>query len=100
MATLKPPNETLDCGHERVQRGCAYGTCHTTDGRTICLNCGEVEEIEQLKTADHYFCYLSEDRQTVTTWTGAKLGTVTAYWQSKGRWSRYGTIHRCYVRVT
>lgn len=92
-------NETLDCGHIRVQQGCAYGTCQTTDGRTICLNCAEVEEVENLKTATDYFAYLASDKKTVTTWTGGTLGFVTAYWQSKGRWSSYGIVHRCYVHV-
>ena len=92
--------DILDCGHERTPEGCAYGTAHTTDGRTICLRCAEREEIENLKTSPTIVAYVTDGNRQVTTWTGAKLGTVTSRTVSRGRWSNYGIVHRHYVRVT
>lgn len=85
--------EILDCGHERIPAGISPGYAILPDNRRICLNCADDMEVEELKTADRYFAYLSSDNQTVTTWSGRKLGSVTHYHYSR-------PAKRCYVRVT
>lgn len=56
--------------------------------------------MQAIRTAAHWVAYLGRDGRTVTTWTGATLGTVTSLTTSGARWSRYGPVHRRYVRVT
>jgi hypothetical protein len=71
------------------------------DGKRYCYACCDRDEIASLRTADRFFAYLSADHNTVTTWTGGKLGNVTRYKMDSGRWTAtQGTVHRCYVRVT
>ena len=45
---------------------------------TICLDCATVTELRAIRTATDYLAYLSDSGHSVTTWTGAKLGTVTS----------------------
>lgn len=108
MTTDRPT--ILDCGHEATPPTTFHangvplttGVAHTPDGRSICYSCADDEQREALLGAGTvpFVAYLSSDRKCVTTWTGGTLGTVTRYTTGQGRWSTYGIVHRCYVRVT
>lgn len=52
-----------------------YGT--TPDGRKLCYQCCNARELDDFKSADVFFCYLSGDGLSATTWPGGKLATVT-----------------------
>lgn len=76
-----------------------YGTDPET-GKKSCFDCCHKADVELMRTADRFTAYLSDDHKRITNWPGGKLGTVTEYTESRGRWSQHGIVHRCYVRVT
>lgn len=92
----------LDCGHAPTdtESSMTNGIARTADDRTMCYACADDAQRADLLTESRVFAYLSGDGRKVTTWTGGELGTVTALWRDAGRWSTYGIVHRCYVRVT
>lgn len=98
----------LTCGHAPTEPTSFHsngvpmttGYARTEDDRTLCYACADDEQRAELLTRSDVFAYLSSDRKRVTTWTGGTLGTVTRYTVSAGRWSTFGIVHRCYVRVT
>lgn len=92
----------LDCGHEPTDHGRAFatGAARTADGRRICYACADDEQRADMLTEPRFVAYLSSDQRRVTTWTGGTLGAVTRYTTDAGRWSTFGIVHRCYVRVT
>lgn len=74
---------TADCGHEYTPPdvGPGYVTDNNT-GRTMCYACDYALDLEFMRTQDVAFGWLSLDNETVTTWTGGKLGDVLPglYW--------------------
>lgn len=70
----------LSCGHTPSPHSyITTGTAHTPDGREICCECADREQVQGLKDRSKPFgAYLDGDGRTVTTWTGGKLGTVTS----------------------
>lgn len=81
-----------DCGHEAIPQGLGTGYARTPDGRTLCYDCADNAQREDMRTADKFVAYLSSMNRSVTTWSGGVLGTVTQYGVSRA-------AHKCYVRV-
>lgn len=93
---MKPDDRILSCGHKPSPHSehttGTTGTAHTPDGREICCQCADAEQVEALKDRTKPVgAYLAGDGRTVTTWTGGKLGTVTA--SSTVRLARWSAFH-------
>jgi hypothetical protein len=67
----------LDCGHEPTPSGIGTGYARMPNGETLCYDCADNAQREDLKTATRYFAYLSSDDSHVITWSGGTLGHVT-----------------------
>jgi hypothetical protein len=85
----------LDCGHvptpqppDSITTG--YGT--TRDGQTLCFECCNTAERADLATADRYTAYLGGDGTSLTTWTEAKLATVTRLYTVRNNFA--GKLYR------
>lgn len=93
----------LSCGHVPTPQpagsaGTGYGS--NMRGQTFCYACGERDERTRFDTAgqarEPFVAYVTGDEKqahgwTITTWTGAKLATVTS--AKKIRTPRRDTIH-------
>lgn len=93
------PPTILACGHEPSAHGPhTTGTCKLPYGREVCVDCGNVWEAEQLKTAQHWSGYMKltwdspagySDRGQITNWVGHVIGTchdVGRYRGNFGGW--------------
>lgn len=91
----------LDCGHEPTPSDVGSGWAEEPKtGIRRCYQCATTRERDLMSTARRYTVYVRESDNTVTTWAGGKLGTITT--RSVGPW-RYTTHARYrlrYVRVT
>lgn len=73
----------VSCGHEAVPSGIGTGYAIMEDGKKVCYTCADDRQREAMKTADVVYGYLSQDRRSVTTWTGGTLARVTEAWTSE-----------------
>jgi hypothetical protein len=92
----------LDCGHEPTP-GSGSGTGWAEDpdtGMRYCYPCADDRQRQDMLTAARYSAYVREADMTVTTWTGAKLGTITSMRRSPWRYTAHGRYRIRYVRVT
>lgn len=83
MKTATQPNTQTHCPcgaafpiHPTGYCGAA-GYAIVTDGSKICYACADKAQIGELKTRQPFVAYVSSDGQSITTWTGGKLMTVT-----------------------
>lgn len=93
MGRVMTTKTLCDCGHEAFSEGLGTGYARTQDGRTLCYDCADEAQREDMRTADTFTAYLSTMNRSVTTWSGGVLGTVTEYHVSRA-------ARKCYVRVT
>lgn len=76
-----------DCGvpfpkHEPGYSG-ASGYADFKDGKRVCYPCADKRQIEALKDRSKpFFAYVGKDN-SITTWTGGKLMTITRAWPCK-----------------
>lgn len=91
-------NRILDCGHKPSEHGeHTTGTAHFTnkDGTKteICCACADERQRADLLTNDKYCAYVSSNGKELNTWTGGKLGTITAESQVRSwRNSSFGDL--------
>lgn len=94
--------ERLDCGHpESAHSSFTRGYAVRQDDTKVCYECAQRQELEDLKTAQHYVAYLSrvDGRLLLTGWIGWKLATVTE--STVTTLSAFGHRHsRVYFRAT
>ena len=67
----------------------AGGTGYGVDaaGRLICYVCCHRQDLEDLRARPAaFYCYVSSDRQHVTSWPGGVLGRVHEYQESRSGW--------------
>jgi hypothetical protein len=68
-----------------------------TDGAMHCYACCDAMARADMLDRSKPFCaYLASDARTVTTWTGGRLGTVSAHTSSRVGWHG-AEIHRFHV---
>ena len=94
--------ERLDCGHpESAHSSITRGYAILPNGTKVCYGCAQRQELDDLKTAQHYGGYLSRVEMQglqITGWVGWKLATVTQ--SSITTLSAFGTRHsRVYFRA-
>ena len=98
--TYTPTTEpVLYCGHPPSPHS-DFTTGYGKDaaGRTYCYACCHARDLETMRTADRFTCYVGCDGRTLTTWTGEKLGTVTL--GAVHPWSRKSPMgERHYLRA-
>lgn len=84
----------LPTDHTPVGTGYAYDRT----GNLVCYACCTKQDIENLKDQSRpFYAYVSCDGATLGNWTGAALGNVHAYTESRTGWNG-GTIARFHVR--
>lgn len=79
MTSTADDTRILDCGHVPSPHSeHTTGTAHTPDGKEICWDCANREEEAAMNDPRNkrFTVYVGEG--IVTTWTGYKLGTITA----------------------
>lgn len=68
------------CGATFQPSGCATGYATLPNGTRICYDCANKIEIEDLKDRSKpIVAYVGKDN-SITTWTGKKLMTITRAW--------------------
>jgi len=69
-----------DCGEPCIPQGCGTGYAVLNDGKRICYPCADNRQIEELKDRSKPFVgYVGKDN-SITSWTGGKLMTITRAW--------------------
>lgn len=80
---MTTPHETptiCACGHPPTPQGpdsCTTGVAWTQGNVPLCFDCADLAQREDMKRADAWSGYLASDGQTITTWSGGKLASVT-----------------------
>lgn len=68
----------LDCGHEpseHTESTTGYGV--DSAGKKHCYACCLAQDIESLRTEQHWTAYLASDGKSLTTWPGGHLARIT-----------------------
>lgn len=103
QSALILPTHVADCGH-RVQPAGGWplagapmlGEAKDADGSTLCYQCADDRQREDMRTARVFYAYVSRDQRRITSWPGGVLGEVTRY--RSGR--RIDTAHGWYRNVS
>ena len=84
----------LSCGHKPSSHSeGTTGTARWNDNgvyKEICWDCSNNMQIEELKEANKYFAYISEDGQSIQTWTGKILMTIMHMYPLNNYWTKRG----------
>ena len=80
MNTMRNDTHCADCGAAFIKTECAPGYAILPDKRKVCYACAGKRQIEDLKDRSKpVIGYVGSD-DSITTWTGVRLMTITRAW--------------------
>ena len=91
---MKKEKIICDCGH--IESECSdftRGYGKDKDGKTFCYDCCHKNDLEEMKTAQKFTAYMSQDGRQLVNWPGRVLGRVSV--GNRHPWSR----ERFYISV-